>query len=120
MLTATQGRLVTKDELVKTVWQGLSISNAAISARINAVRKAVGDTGRDQANIMTVHGLGFQLIAEVNTAPRKALQTVSGDAVSTQIIRFTPSSNNAKNRIRKWWKRATTCSGWALAFAFGT
>lgn len=66
ILVEWKGRLVTKDDLVNTVWQGLSVSDATISARINAVRKAVGDTGRAQAIVKTVHGRGFQLNVEVN------------------------------------------------------
>jgi DNA-binding winged helix-turn-helix (wHTH) protein len=53
-LVRKQGRLVTKDDLVETVWHGLSVSDATISARINAARKAVGDNGKDQAIIKTV------------------------------------------------------------------
>jgi len=68
VLVDRKGRLVTKDDLVETVWQGLSVSDATISARINAARKAVGDTGREQAIIKTVHGRGFQLNVEVKTA----------------------------------------------------
>lgn len=100
-LAEKQGRLVTKDELVETVWHGLSISDATISARINAARKAVGDTGRDQAIIKTVHGLGFQLIAEVNTVQKPVSQAPVVDPVSTQTIRFTPSSHNAKIAFAK-------------------
>jgi DNA-binding winged helix-turn-helix (wHTH) protein len=35
-LVSKQGRLTTKDDLVKTVWNGFSVSDATISARINA------------------------------------------------------------------------------------
>ena len=61
-LVGKQGQLVTKDDLIEIVWQGLSVSDATISARINAARKAVGDTGRAQAIIKTVHGRGFHAI----------------------------------------------------------
>ncbi|WP_189641609.1 alpha/beta fold hydrolase [Paramylibacter ulvae] len=96
VLAAKQGRLVTKDELVEIVWHGLSVSDATISARINAARNAVGDTGRDQAIIKTVHGLGFQLIAEVTTADEQTVQAPPIDPVDTQVIRFAQSSHNAK------------------------
>ncbi|MFB1023834.1 MAG: winged helix-turn-helix domain-containing protein, partial [Octadecabacter sp.] len=66
-LVVKRGRLATKDDLVETVWRGLSVSDATISARINAARKAVGDTGRVQAIIKTVHGRGFQLNVNVYT-----------------------------------------------------
>jgi DNA-binding winged helix-turn-helix (wHTH) protein/alpha-beta hydrolase superfamily lysophospholipase len=96
MLVEKQGRLVTKDELVETVWRGLSVSDATISARINSARKAVGDTGREQAIIKTVHGRGFQLIAEVNSSQETATHPPAPDRVGAQTIRFTRSSHNAK------------------------
>jgi DNA-binding winged helix-turn-helix (wHTH) protein len=96
VLAAKHGRLVTKDELVETVWHGLSVSDATISARINAARKAVGDTGRDQATIKTVHGLGFQLIAEVKIVQKQASPAPVTDPGGTQTIRFAQSSHNAK------------------------
>jgi DNA-binding winged helix-turn-helix (wHTH) protein len=100
-LVSKQGRLVTKDDLVETVWHGLSVSDATISARINAVRKAVGDNGRDQAIIKTVHGLGFQLVADVTTDQKETSQVRVLDPVGTQTIRFAQSSHNTKIAFAK-------------------
>jgi len=100
VLVDRKGRLVTKDDLVETVWQGLSVSDATISARINAARKAVGDTGREQAIIKTVHGRGFQLNVEVKTATALA-QTPDLARSDTQNIKFTRSSHGAKIAFSK-------------------
>jgi len=99
-LVEKQGRLVTKDELVETVWQGLSVSDATISARINAARKAAGDTGRAQAIIKTVHGRGFQLNVEVTKTEAAPQQPVSMRS-NTQNIQFTRSSNGARIAFSK-------------------
>jgi pimeloyl-ACP methyl ester carboxylesterase/DNA-binding winged helix-turn-helix (wHTH) protein len=96
-LVEKRGRLVTKDELVERVWRGLSVSDATISARVNAARKAVGDTGREQAIIRTVHGLGFQMAAVVSQVLEPAAEAgLIGDAASRQIIRFARSSHDAR------------------------
>jgi pimeloyl-ACP methyl ester carboxylesterase len=96
-LARKRGRLVTKDELVESVWRGLNVSDATISARINAARKAVGDTGREQTIIKTVHGRGFQMIAEVSEVPSPAAKADTiDDPVSRQIIRFAHSSHDAR------------------------
>jgi DNA-binding winged helix-turn-helix (wHTH) protein len=100
-LVSKQGRLTTKDDLVKTVWNGFSVSDATISARINAARKAVGDNGKDQAIIKTVHGLGFQLIVDVTTVPKETSQAPVLDPVGIQSIRFARSSHNAKIAFAK-------------------
>jgi len=39
-LIESRGRMVTRDEIIEAVWDGRIISDAAIGARINAVRTA--------------------------------------------------------------------------------
>lgn len=65
LLAANAGQLVTKDALVEAVWQGRIVSESAISARIAAARKVVGDDGKAQAVIRTVARKGVQMVAEV-------------------------------------------------------
>ena len=95
-LIEKQGRLVTKDELIEIVWRGLSVSDATISARINAARKAVGDSGKKQVIIKTVHGRGFQLVATVYSDQTSVEKKPATEIISTQAIRFVSSSHNAK------------------------
>ena len=45
---ATRDRVVSKDELLDTIWNGRIVSEAALSSRINAARKAIGDDGDRQ------------------------------------------------------------------------
>jgi len=96
MLADSNGRLVTKDDLVETVWRGMSVSDSTISARINAARTAVGDTGAAQAIIKTVHGRGFQLIAEVGTDAAASAPQVATNPAERQSIRFVPSTKGAR------------------------
>ena len=60
-----RARLVSKEEIIEAVWQGRIVSEAAISSRINAVRRAVGDTGEAQTCIRTVPRRGFRFVAEL-------------------------------------------------------
>ena len=64
-LLETPGRVVTKDEIIRRVWNGRIVSDAALSSRIKAVRQAIGDDGASQACIRTVRRRGFQVVAEV-------------------------------------------------------
>lgn len=61
-------RMVTKDEIIAKVWGGRIVSDAAVASRIKSARHAVGDDGRAQRVIRTVHGMGFRFVAEVTTA----------------------------------------------------
>jgi adenylate cyclase len=60
LLATNPGRCVTKDEIIDKVWNGRIVSDSAISTRINAARKALGDDGTSQKIIKTVHGRGFR------------------------------------------------------------
>ena len=58
-------RIVSKDELIDTVWNGRIISEAALSSRINGASRALGDNGNDQAMIRTLHKRGFRFVGDV-------------------------------------------------------
>jgi TolB-like protein/Flp pilus assembly protein TadD len=60
-------RVISKDELVERIWNGRAISDAALNSRINSVRRAIGDTGKQQALIRTIQRRGFLFAAEVTT-----------------------------------------------------
>ena len=78
-LVRNRDRVVSKDELFDTIWNGRIVSDATLSSRINAARKAIGDDGDRQALIKTIHRRGFRFIGKVEEAatappdePRKA------------------------------------------------
>jgi DNA-binding winged helix-turn-helix (wHTH) protein len=58
-------RLVTKDELLESVWGDKFVSEAALNSRVMSARKAVGDSGKEQRLIRTIHGRGFRFAGEV-------------------------------------------------------
>ena len=61
-LVANPNRLVTKDELNGAIWNGRAVSDSALSSRIKSARQAVGDDGKSQSLIRTVHGRGFRFV----------------------------------------------------------
>ena len=74
LLARNAGQLVTRDEILAEVWNGRIVSESAISARIAAARKAVGDDGKAQRVIRTIARRGLQMVTEVtertdDTAP---------------------------------------------------
>jgi pimeloyl-ACP methyl ester carboxylesterase/DNA-binding winged helix-turn-helix (wHTH) protein len=75
-------RLVTRDELIHTVWEGRFVSDDTVSSRIGAARRAIGDTGAEQRLIRTVPRRGFRFEGDVRedpppTLPAHLQQTVS-------------------------------------------
>src|SRR6516162_6162034 len=64
-LIENRDRVVGKDELFDKVWDGRIVSESTLTSRINAVRKAVKDTGKDQRLLRTVARKGFRFVGDV-------------------------------------------------------
>jgi pimeloyl-ACP methyl ester carboxylesterase len=64
-LVSNRERMVTKEELFDSVWGGRFVGEAALTSRIKAARRALGDDGESQRFIRTVRGRGYQFIATV-------------------------------------------------------
>jgi TolB-like protein len=64
-LIRNRDRIVSKEELIDEIWQGRVISEAALSSRVAAVRRAIGDNGDDQRLLRTHHKRGFRFIGQV-------------------------------------------------------
>jgi TolB-like protein/DNA-binding winged helix-turn-helix (wHTH) protein len=65
LLIENRDRMITRDEIVERVWKGRIVSEAAISSRIKAARRAIGDDGKAQAMIRTIHRRGIRFVGEV-------------------------------------------------------
>ncbi|HWD58432.1 MAG TPA: tetratricopeptide repeat protein, partial [Stellaceae bacterium] len=76
-LAQHRDRVVSRDDLVAGVWGGRIVSDSAITTRINAARRAVGDSGLAQTVIRTVMRRGVRFVAPVTEhgAPAPASQT---------------------------------------------
>jgi TolB-like protein len=73
-LVANRDRVVSKDELLASVWRGRIVSESTMAARLNAVRKAIGDTGDQQDLVRTYTRKGVRFVGNVRETPGAALQ----------------------------------------------
>src|SRR6476620_3610351 len=64
-LIENRDHVVTKDDLIETVWDGRIVSESTLTSRINAARRAVGDSGKDQIMIRTLARKGFRFVGDV-------------------------------------------------------
>src|SRR5215831_6117616 len=62
-------RLITKDDLLATVWRDTVVSDAAMTSCIRDLRYALGDSSRAPRYIQTVHGRGFRFIGPITRLP---------------------------------------------------
>ena len=64
-LVLHRDRVVTKDDLLQEVWGGRIVSESALTTRINAVRRALGDDGATQRLVRTFTRKGVRFVGEV-------------------------------------------------------
>ena len=67
-LVQNRDRVVTKDDLIACVWDGRIVSDSTLTSRVNAARRAVGDSGDRQEVIKTYARKGFRFLGEVRIA----------------------------------------------------
>ncbi len=60
-LLASDGELVTKDDLMKRVWPGLVVEDNTIQVHISAIRKVLAD---DRDILKTIAGRGYRLLGD--------------------------------------------------------
>jgi adenylate cyclase len=89
-LIQNRDRVVSKDDLIASVWGGRIVSESTLTSRINAARKAVCDNGEQQRLIRTIARKGIRFVAEVSESAGPPATMVTADA-----SRVAPSSSAA-------------------------
>src|SRR3981189_177567 len=79
-LIRNRERVVSKDDLINTIWSGRSVSDAALTTRLNAVRSAIGDSGEHQRLIKTLPRRGFRFVGTVQEAQRRTVEPLGSAA----------------------------------------
>src|ERR1700733_8127131 len=68
-LVQNRDRVVSKDDLIASVWGGRIVSDSTLTSRITAARKAVGDSGENQTLIRTIARKGLRFVGAVRVQP---------------------------------------------------
>ena len=88
-------RVVSKDDLLASVWQGRIVSESALFNRINAARSAIGDSGDQQRLIKTLPRKGLRFVGDVRedeaSAPAVTLATHDSLTADTAVDDRRPS-----------------------------
>ncbi len=66
-LVENRDRVVNKDDLLASIWGGRMVSESTVTSRINAARKAIGDSGEAQRLIRTFARRGLRFVGSVRT-----------------------------------------------------
>jgi TolB-like protein len=84
-LVQNRDRVVSKDDLVASVWGGRIVSDSTLTSRINAARRALGDTGGEKKLIRTIHRRGFRFVAQLDASPAE-----TSERIGTKLLRALP------------------------------
>jgi DNA-binding winged helix-turn-helix (wHTH) protein/tetratricopeptide (TPR) repeat protein len=85
LLVENRDRLVSKDEIIEKVWDRRIVSDSAVASRIKSARQALGDDGKAQRFIRTLHRRGFRFVADVK-ASRGAAVPVPADPGEPAVV----------------------------------
>lgn len=87
-LIANRERVVSKDDLIEAILQGRAVSDVALTTRLNAVRKAIGDSGDEQRLIKTFSRRGIRFVATVREAFGSGPPTPAAGKPSLVVLPF--------------------------------
>jgi TolB-like protein len=94
LLVENRERLVSKEEIIDKVWDGRVVSDAAVASRVKSVRQALGDSGKSQRFIRTIHSRGYRFVADA-----RALRGTT--AVSTNLIEGSSAENTQPDKAAR-------------------
>jgi TolB-like protein/tetratricopeptide (TPR) repeat protein len=83
-LVQNREHVVSKDSLLDAVWGGRIVSESTLTSHINAVRKAIGDSGDEQHLVKTVPRKGFRFVGDVREAKNSKGLAPPGDIGPTK------------------------------------
>ncbi len=95
-LVENRDRVVSKDDLIASVWHGRVVSDSTMDSRINAVRKAVGDSGGEQRLVRTMARKGFRFVGELATTSKSSKTQESSGTKLQQEVHFCTASDGVR------------------------
>ena len=85
VLVRHSNEVVTKEDLMKTVWPDTFVEEANLSRNIFMLRKALGERPQDHRYIVTVPGRGYRLAENVHLVPEHELSIVAANHSKVQV-----------------------------------
>jgi DNA-binding winged helix-turn-helix (wHTH) protein/pimeloyl-ACP methyl ester carboxylesterase len=98
--------VVTKDDLLTAIWGGRIVSDSTLTSRINAARKAVGDSGEHQILIRTIARKGVRFVGAVT-------ESEPSDASANDVTSKQPTRTSLRQEVHF----CTSSDGVRIAYA---
>jgi len=105
-LVAHANQLVTKDELFKTLWPGIYVSDGALWMCIGEIRKVLGDDPQAPQFLETMHRRGYRWIAEVVSSQHSVVSSQKAATGNGQLATPLVGRDVELAQLHKWWEKA--------------
>jgi DNA-binding winged helix-turn-helix (wHTH) protein len=97
-LVGRPNQLVTKDDLLGSVWPDTAVGDAVLTTAMREIRSAVGDAARTPRYVETVHGRGYRFIAAVTEGSERPRPPSSREGQRPIVGREAECA-----RLREWY-----------------
>src|SRR6202453_1972044 len=94
-LLQNPGRLITKDEIVSSVWNASAVSDNSLTRSIAQLRRVLGDDSREPLYILTVPTVGYRFLCDVSSAE-------DGFGISATRPHLVAKGTGTRPRHRLW------------------
>jgi DNA-binding winged helix-turn-helix (wHTH) protein/Flp pilus assembly protein TadD len=78
-------QVVTKDDLLKTIWPDTFVEEANLTRNVFLLRKALGESPQDHQYIVTVPGRGYRFAEDVQLIPEREVDIVAASHSTVQV-----------------------------------
>src|SRR5215204_6099303 len=103
MLVENRDRVLTKNELLNTVWESQFVEENNLAVQISALRKVFGERSGENRYILTIPGRGYQFVANVTTANGQSSVSTSDKSHKIDFaFRNTDSTGKPRKAKRHW------------------
>jgi len=108
LLVASAPRVVTREDLLDSVWADRVVGDAALTQTIKELRQALGDDARSPRFIATVAKRGYRLVAELSALPPPVTDAVGSSASGARLDRAPAAPAPGPPVVReghvgRWW-----------------
>jgi DNA-binding winged helix-turn-helix (wHTH) protein len=95
-------RVVEKRVLLRELWPDAFVGEGSLTRLVKEARRAVGDDGRTQAVIETVHGIGYRFVARLHERPRSETERAIDLARRSLEAAIDLGSRDLRDRVREY------------------
>ncbi len=120
ILVRSEGRLISRDELMELLWPGTFVEENNLSQHIRAIRKSLGDGENGTRFVETVPRRGIRFLPDVRVLDDAGTGSV-GTPLPTDptLSDATTDRSRLPNRISRWIILGTAFAGLALSIYLG-